>query len=264
MSIIALGLMFVDYRYDALSSVRNNLSLFTSPFYWLADLPVQLGEWGKDSLVSRDTLQKENKHLRAESLVLKAKVQRLAAVTAEVNRLRQLLNTADRNLNEAVLVADLISVSSDPSRHEVVINKGSDGGVYIGQPVLDSYGLMGQVIEVGKFHCRVLLITDARHSIPVQVLDNGVRSIAEGSGAMDKLHLRHVSATMEIKVGDTLVSSGLGQRFPVGYPVGEVVSLVRDPSQPFVDIQVKPFAKLNQARHVLLVFTEKPIANELL
>ncbi len=262
MCAVAFVLMFVDYRYDFFTNVKTKISVLTTPFYWLADIPTELAGWARESFVSRDKLQKENARLRSEALVLQSKVQKLAAVNAEVSRLRQLLNTADRNLNESVLVADLVNVSSDPARHEVVVNKGLGDGVYVGQPVLDSEGLMGQVVEVGQFNSRVLLITDVRHSVPIQVLHNGVRSVAEGSGSIDVLNLRHVAATMDIKVGDRLVSSGLGQRFPVGYPVGDVVSVTRDPGKPFADVVVRPLAKLNQSRHVLLVFTEKKLAQE--
>ena len=262
MCTIALGLMFADYNYEVMSSMRSKLSIITSPIYWVANFPSELGEWASTHLATRSSLQAENQRLQAESLILQSKVQKLAAMTAEVNRLRQLLNTADKNLNESVLVADLVSASPDPARHEVVINKGLADNVYVGQPVLDSEGLMGQVTEVSQFHSRVLLITDVRHSVPIQVVSNGVRGIADGSGSMDSLQLRHVPATMEIKVGDKLVSSGLGQRFPIGYPVGEVTEIKRDPGQPFIDVIVRPFAKLNQARHLLLVFTEKGLSKE--
>ena len=114
---------------------------------------------------------------------------------------------------------------------------------------------MGQVIEVSAVTSRVLLITDATHSIPVQVNRNGVRAIAEGSGSLASLEIHHVAATTDIREGDLLVSSGLGGRFPVGYPVASVVAVDRDPGQAFARISARPRAALDRSRHVLLVFT---------
>lgn len=190
--------------------------------------------------------------------MLKAKVQKLAALEAENERIRELLNSSAL-LDETVLVAELIGVSPDPLHHEIIINKGIKDHLIVGQPVLDAEGLMGQVVNVGPTHSRVLLITDATHAIPVQVNRNGVRSIAEGVGVLHELTLRHVSATTDIKVGDLLVSSGLGGRFPQGYPVAEVIEVTIDPGQPFAIVRAQPSAQLDRSRHVLLVFNRHPV-----
>ena len=179
----------------------------TLPFYWVVDVPARLANWGKESLVNRDTLLKENSRLRSEALLLEAQVQQLAALRAENLRLRALLNSSAL-LQDDVLVAELIGISPDPARHMVVLNKGSTDKVFPGQPLIDAQGLMGQVIEVGPNSARVLLITDATHAIPVQINRNGVRAIAEGVGRLDVLELRHVASTEDIQAGDLLVSSG--------------------------------------------------------
>jgi rod shape-determining protein MreC len=138
------------------------------------------------------------------------------------------------------------------------VNKGSKAGIYVGQPVIDANGLFGQVVEVGLYSCRVLLITDSTHALPVQVNRNGVRSVAEGIGLMHELELRHVAATTDIVEGDVLVSSGLGGRFPSGYPVATVTSVVHNPGQSFSTVKAMPLAQLNRSRHVLLVFKRIP------
>ncbi len=153
-----------------------------------------------------------------------------------------------------MLVAEIVNVSPDPLKQTIVIDKGADDDVYIGQAVIDAYGLVGQVVEVNDAQARVILISDSRHSIPVQVNRNGVRAIAEGAGQIDTLLLANVVATTDVKAGDLLVSSGLGQRFPVGYPVGVVESVVQDPGKPFLNVVVRPSAKLDRSRYVLLVF----------
>ena len=251
---VAAALIMADLRLNGLSAVRSVAAAATFPVYWLADLPSRLGDWGEETLVTRSTLLDDNARLRAEALLLEAQVQQMAAMRAENLRLRALLNSS-AILQDDVLVAELIGISPDPSRHLLVLDKGSAEGVFVGQPLIDADGLMGQVVEVSPNSARVLLITDATHAIPVQVNRNGVRAIAEGIGRLDSLQLRHVATTEDIAVGDLLVSSGLGGRFPEGYPVATVTEVVIDPGQSFARVSAEPSAALNRSRHVLLVFT---------
>lgn len=254
---LSIVLIFASHRLHWLDDTRSVLLSIATPFYWLADLPARLGNWGGDTLVSRDTLLDENSALRAEQLVLLAKLQKLASMATENVRLRELLNSTAL-VQDNVLVAEIIGVSPEPLNHYVVVNKGSKDQVFIGQPVIDAYGLFGQVIEVSPYSCRVLLISDSNHAIPVQVNRNGVRAIAEGVGLLYELELSHVPATTDIEEGDILVSSGLGGRFPVGYPVATVRSIIHDPGQPFLSVKVTPKAHLNRSRHVLMVFKGQP------
>lgn len=249
-------MIFAGSRLQWLQRFESQLSIIATPFYWVADIPSKLYEWGDEGLRSSQFLSEENERLKSEALLLKAQVQKLASLEAENIRLRELLNSS-AILDDSVLVAELIGLSSDPLRHEIIVNKGKDEGLYVGQPVIDALGLMGQIIEVGPLQSRVLLITDATHALPVQVNRNGVRSVAEGVGLYHELELRHVAATTDIKVGDLLVSSGLGQRFPVGYPVAVVTEVTVDPGQPFVIVKAQPSAALNRSRHVLLVFSQR-------
>jgi rod shape-determining protein MreC len=261
LALAALVIALIYSKTDLFSGVRQRVSDFTVPFYWLTDIPGQLGRWSQDRLASKENLQEENKSLRMEVLVLKRKLQQMASLTAENTRLRQLLNSAD-TIEDRVLVAELIGVSPDPMKHKVTINRGSVDGVYVGQPVVDAYGLVGQVVEVGKRTGRVLLITDSSHALPVQVNRNGIRLVAEGQGDLNELQLRFVSSTMDIQEGDLLVTSGLGQRFPPGYPVALVVSVTHDPGKPFATVAARPMAELNRNRHVLLVFDSQGMSGD--
>ncbi len=182
----------------------------------------------------------------------------MAALRAENNRLRDLLGSAAK-IQDNVLVGELIGVDPDPKRHEVVIDKGLNHNVFVGQPVLDAQGLMGQVIEVSLFTSRVLLISDESHSVPVQVVRSNLRLIARGTGVSHQLELRHLQNTADIRPGDFLVSSGLGDRFPIGYPVGTVNKVEHDPGKPFATATATPSAQLNRTRHVLLVFNEEKL-----
>lgn len=253
------GLVTADYWLNSLQRTRALLDTLVVPVYWAADIPGRLGEWQDEHLVSRDILQGENERLRHENLILEGRSQQMASLQAENTRLRALLNSSAL-LRDDVMVAELIGVSPDPVRQQVVLNKGRSDGVYIGQPLIDANGLMGQVVEVSALTSRVLLITDATHALPVQINRNGVRAIAEGSGSLSSLEIHHVSVTTDIQEGDLLVSSGLGGRFPVGYPVAVIATVERDPGQTFARIIARPTAALDRSRHVLLVFSADPSA----
>lgn len=250
----ALLLILADLKFNNLTSTRSFLGGLMAPVYWLADIPSRALDWGEHGVESRATLLKENQRLRAEALVLKGRVQKMAALSAGNTRLRALLNSTAL-VQDNVLAAELIGVSPDPQRHYVLLNKGADDGVLMGQSLIDADGLIGQVIEVNASISRVLLISDSSHALPVQINRNGVRAIAEGTGALDKLSLRHLAATTDVRVGDLLVTSGLGQRYPVGYPVAVVTEVNRDPGQSFASVVARPSAALNRSRHVLLVFS---------
>ncbi|WP_185057566.1 rod shape-determining protein MreC, partial [Pseudomonas chlororaphis] len=210
---------------------------------------------------SRTELVAENEKLKTENLLLQGRMQKLAALTEQNVRLRELLNSSAL-VNEKVEVAELIGMDPNPFTHRIIINKGERDGVVLGQPVLDARGLMGQVVELMPYTSRVLLLTDTTHSIPVQVNRNGLRAIASGTGNPERLELRHVADTADIKEGDLLVSSGLGQRFPAGYPVATVKEVIHDSGQPFAIVRAVPTAALNRSRYLLLVFSDNRTAEE--
>jgi rod shape-determining protein MreC len=148
----------------------------------------------------------------------------------------------------------VISTGSDPYSDQVVIDKGSDNGVYEGQPVISDKGVVGQVVAVAKVTSRVLLICDASHALPIQVLRNDIRVIAAGSGCTDDLQLEHLPNNTDIRVGDVLVTSGLGGRFPEGYPVAVVSSVKVDNQRAYTVIQARPTAGLQRLRYLLLLW----------
>ncbi|MEJ6655508.1 MAG: rod shape-determining protein MreC [Pseudomonas sp.] len=254
LTVLSIALMVVDARFAALKPLRSQLGMLLTPLYYVAELPVRALDTIYLQLTSRADLIAENEGLRAEALLTKRKLQKLAALTEQNVRLRELLNSSEL-VDERVLVAELIGVDPNAFTQRILINKGERDGVFLGQPVLDATGLMGQVVEVLPFSARVLLITDASHSLPVQINRNGLRAIASGTGNSEWLELRHVGDTADVRVNDIVVSSGLGQRFPAGYPVGRVAAVNSDSSQPFADVRVEPTAQLNRSRYLLLVFS---------
>lgn len=252
--VIALSYIYTDW----LAPLKRQAHDIVAPLYWVTSIPAKIDEWSDNRLMSRERLIQENESLRTENLVLKRKLQLNASLAAENVRLRQLLNSSD-NLEDRVLIAEIIGRSPDPMMHQILVNRGKAHGVYIGQALVDAKGLMGQVVEVGSRSAKVLLITDARHALPVQINRNGEQLIAEGQGGRShELVLPYVANTLDIVVGDILVSSGLGQRFPIGYPVAAVVEVVKDPSKRFARVITQPMADISRSRHALLVFDRPP------
>lgn len=261
LAVLSVALMVVDARFDTFKPVRSQLGLLLTPFYWVTDLPVRLWEGINQQFTSRSELLAENEKLKAEALLMQRRLQKLATLTEQNVRLRELLNSAAL-VDERVLVSELIGVDPNPFTHRILIDKGERDGVFVGQPVLDARGLMGQVVEVMPYSARVLLLTDTTHSIPIQVNRNGLRAIAVGTGNPESLELRHVADTADIKEGDLLVSSGMGQRFPSGYPVAIVKEVIHDSGQPFAIVRAVPTAALNRTRYMLLVFSDPRTAEQ--
>ena len=246
--------MTIDHRQHHLDSVRSALSVLVYPLQWIVDLPRTSSEWFRESLSTRRDLQEDNAGLRTQQLVLNSQLQKLEALEAENRRLRALLDSSFQVEERPVLIAALLSVDMDPYRHQIGVNKGTLDHLFEGQPLLDSQGVMGQLIHVGPFTSTAMLITDPAHAIPVQVNRTGLRTIALGTGAIDRLELPHIPNNADIRNGDLLVTSGLGGRFPPGYPVAEVTDVQQDPGRTFSLVTARPRALLDRSREVLLVW----------
>ena len=252
--LLSIGLMVADQRQHLLEPLRSALSLLVSPLHYLASLPVGVVATVKGLFASEPSLRQDNEVLQAENLSLKGRLQRLESLEAENRRLHDLLGSSFR-VGERVLIAELLSVDLDPYRQLVLINKGSASGVFVGQPVLDANAVMGQVIWVGPTTATVLLITDAAHGLPVRVNRNGLRAVATGTGLVNQLDLSYVPHDADVEEGDLLVTSGLGGRFPAGYPVARVSEIKRESGQPFARVTATPNAHLDSGHEVLLVWT---------
>lgn len=255
-ALFAVLLVFIDTRFEWLQPVRSALSWATEPVIELADLPRQAVVAIDDAFTLRSTLAEDNARLRQENLVLKRHVQRLASLTAENARLRELLDSSAL-FDSSVLVAEIIGFDPDPSRMEVVVNKGADAGLYVGQPVLDADGILGQVLSVGPRQSRVILVTDRRHGVPIEISRNGVRGIIVGGGRSGMLNLQYMPVSADVREGDVLASSGLGGVFPRGYPVAKVVKIERIPGDTFMTVTAQPAAAVGRSRQVLMLFIKQ-------
>ena len=229
----SLVLMTVDHRYRHLEVVRAGLSVLVLPLQLAVNAPFQLAQWASDRLATRRSLMDEN--------------------AAENRRLRELLDSSSR-VGERVLVAEVMAVDMDPFSHKILLNRGSRDGAFLGQPLIDANGVMGQVVHVTPFSSTALLVTDPNHALPVQVTRNGLRAIAIGRGVSSGLELAHMPLNADVRVDDLVVTSGLDGRFPSGYPVGRVSQVRLDTGRPFAEVRVEPSAHMERNREVLLVW----------
>jgi rod shape-determining protein MreC len=252
--VLAIGLIVADHRQHHLDLLRSALSVVVFPLHYLATLPDTLARAVDGRLATEKELRKANEQLRRDHLVLQARLQKLDALEAENIRLHDLLDSSFK-LGDRVLIAELLSVDLDPYRQQVLIDKGVSSGIFVGQPVLDANAVMGQVVRVDPLSSTVLLITDASHSLPVQINRNGMRAIAAGTGLVNRLELPNLPNNADVREGDLLVTSGLGGHFPPGYPVARVSEVRREPGMPFATVIATPTARLDRSREVLLVWT---------
>ncbi|AZG71846.1 rod shape-determining protein MreC [Shewanella livingstonensis] len=251
--ILSVALLMTNHRLDP---IRQSLSSVLSPLQFLANVPGMMLDWSAEAFATRNMLELQNKELLRQQLVMSERLQRFEHVRQENERLRALLGSPV-HMDSRKMVAEVMEVASDPFRQFVVLNHGSQTGIYVGQPVVDAKGVVGQVIEVSEFTSRVLMVSDVTHGIPVRVTRNDVRAIANGTGDIDQIELRHVAKSTDIIVGDLLVTSGLGNRFPEGYPVARVISVSRDDGQSYAVINAQPLAALDRIRYVLLIWPDE-------
>ncbi len=254
---VALVLIVLDHRGSWLDRARAQATVLVQPLWMVAGWPGQLADKVQSDAGTLTRLTAENARLRNEALVNNARLARLQAVSAENVRLRELMGAAEQGGLD-VQLAPILDIDLDPTRQRLVVDAGSGDGVHVGQSVIDAGGLMGQVIETTPMHATVLLLTDASHALPVTVARNGVRVVAYGTGQSDRLALQSIPMSSDIKVGDTVVSSGLGGRFPAGFVVGTITRLQPDDSRAFLVGDVKPAAQLDRGRNVLLVRAVAP------
>ena len=260
----------IGYKTGALKNFRSTLGTLIHPIEIIASLPFEIIEQVSNLIITKQDLSTENKRLEQELLLLNARLQQYEILETENHRLRDLLESSFR-LKNKVLVAEPVAIQLDSFHKKIVINKGESNEGYQGQPILDSSGIMGQIIQINPFSSTVLLITDPNHALPVQVNRNGLRAIAVGSGENDALILEHLPNPLitdsnlpnnaHVLTGDLIVTSGLGRRFPRDYPVGEVKEIIKNPGELSARVVVKPFAQFSKIREVLMVWPNEYKSN---
>jgi rod shape-determining protein MreC len=249
---LAMIVMVMDHRGAYLQSVRALFGTLVEPAYRIAALPSDVARAGRLAVATQSHLVDENQSLREALLLAQVRLNRMSALAAQNDRLKKLLDV-QKELGLGVKLARLIDIDLDPFRHRVVLDAGAEQSIKVGQPVLDAFGVMGQIVEVLPTTSVALLITDPTHAIPVMVRRTGLRTIAYGTGSIDRLQLPNIPISADIKVGDALVTSGLGGRFPAGFPVGEIIDIRNDESGMFAAAIARPAAALDRSGEVLLL-----------
>jgi rod shape-determining protein MreC len=249
---LAIALVVLDHRGGWLAQLRARSEVLVQPVWWLAGLPGRLGDDLRENTTTRDALVAENHTLHNALMISGARLARLQAAAAENARLRGLLAAAQRGGLD-VQLAPILDVDLDPTRQRLVLDAGSRDGIAVGQCVIDAGGLLGQIVALTPQTATVLLLTDPDHAVPVVDARNGVRLVAYGQGRSDRLQLPNIPISGDVKVGDAVVTSGLGGRFPAGFPVGTIVALRPDESRAFLVGDVRPAAQLDRGRDVLLL-----------
>ena len=261
-SLLALGLIIVDKRYDHLGKIRRALSFVAYPVQLAVASPFEGWHWFRESVSTRDTLRADKARLEADLRVAQFRLQRYEALEAESQRLRALReNTA--GVADRFIIGDIMDVDLDAFRERVLVDKGASQGVFVGQSVLDSGGVFGQVARIEQYTSEVILISDPAHAIPVQINRTGLRTVAVGTGDTSRLKLPYLPTSADVQVGDLLVTSGLGGGFPVGYPVGTVARVRRDPAQSLAEVDIRPAAALDRSRELMFVWLKPaPVPTE--
>ncbi len=254
-SFVALSLMLIDANTRWLLAPRNVLAVVVSPIQYLASAPTKIGRAFRSILSAEPDIKIAYENLRNEYFQLKAETLLLRTLQAENEGLRSMLDASQR-LKEKVTLAELVNVSIDRDSHTVLLGRGLRHGVYVGQAVIDDQGVIGQVTDVMPFNSSVLLITDPGHALPVQVQRTGLRTVVYGTGSVSELRVPFLNQNSDIQANDVLISSGLGGRFPNGYPVARIDSVKVIQEENFLDVSARPIAKLDRSNHVLLLSRE--------
>ena len=254
--ITCLVVLFFDWRMPyVVQPARDVLYAAYNPIYALASYPVLSREWLSQQTKSEAQLRRENTAMQAELLQAQVRLQKLSELSAENNRLRGLLDTP-LIIDGRMQIAEVIGTDADPLRHIIIINRGAVDQLKVGQTVLDDKGIMGQIINVYPHSARIMLLSDKEHSLSVRLERTGMRAIASGTGDLGQLKMEYIPTSANIKVGDKVFSSGLGEHFPAGYLVGSIAKISRHNSGEFAQIDVMPAAQLAGGHHVVVLFSE--------
>lgn len=253
MIILSLVLFFCDRNLNYFSTLHNKAPFVAVVFNRVINWPTNLIITISSNLASKRALLKDNIFLRSELLETNVKLQRLGFLEQENSQLRTLLNLT-KQIKNKFLVAQLLTLVVNGFNKQILVDKGEVDGVYEGQPVIDADGLFGQIISVGSEASKVLLITDVKSAVPAKVVRNGMQAIVVGTGHIDSLELINISETADVKPGDSLVTSGIGYRFPPGYSIGVVKEVKHIPGERFVKVLLTPNSRINSSSNVLLIW----------
>ncbi|MDP1559176.1 MAG: rod shape-determining protein MreC [Nitrosomonas sp.] len=249
--LLSLLLMAEDTRFKYFPEIRQTVAIIIYPLQQIAYIPARIYIRVDEFLASLHLLD-ENTYLKQRHISDRNQILQLRALEAENTHLRKLLGAVQRTKIKAIM-AEILHVPRDPFNHKATLNKGSRDGIQLGQVVVDDMGVIGQITQIYPWASEITLITDKDHSVPIQVVRSGLRSVVSGAGKNDELEIRYLSVNTDIQSGDLLVTSGIDGVYPSGLPVAEVSRIERNPSNPFAYIICQPIAGVNRNRQVLIL-----------
>ena len=257
--VVSVGLMIVDHKSDLLKPVRSVSSFINLSFENVVTFPINISSFFS-KYYPDNSLYQNYQTLKSKQVVLEARLQRFEAIEMENQRLSKLLSASRRSTDE-VLLSEIINSGIQPFNQKIVVNRGVESGVYLGQPAISPEGVLGQISDTGYLRSVVTLITDPSHGLPIQIQRNGLRTIIHGAGKPDKITLPYLESQADIEIGDVLVTSGMGGRFPVGYKVGIVIDVVKDANEPFLKVTAETTAQIGYTKEVLLLWNADYLGN---
>ena len=250
--ILSFGLIYLDHKDQYLNKVRSYISATIYPLYVATNAPKNIFLNLKESMGQRENIVLENQRLKTENIALSSKIQKIYKLEKENRRLHELLDSKPKS-EDVFVLAEIIAENPDPFKHRIIINKGSKENVQVNQSAADSKGIIGHIFRDQIFGSEVLLITDPEHAIPIEVARTGLRSIALGTGSYEEIQFSFLAANTDIQKGDILLTSGLGEQYPSGYPVGVIEQVSVIEGEPFLEVLAKPFAKLTNINEVWVI-----------
>ena len=253
MALLSGLLMVLDYRKAQLLPVRTALQLALYPLQEVVDAPTSMFTFTREFFTDHQMLSSKNRELSTYINIYAAKDQKYISIQRENERLRAQLN-ATTAVSERFMLAEILTVSSNPFSKNVTINKGANSGIFVGQVALVGENIYGQVKSVTPSSAVIIQLTDIKHAIPVRNVRTGLSALAAGTGKMNQLELKHVEASIDVQVGDVFVSSGLGQLFPPDFPVAKVKKVGYNPGDSFMNVRARSLADFNKTREILLIW----------
>ena len=252
--VIAIFLILFDYKFSYLNNLRQSVATLISPIYMVVNLPSQLYTWIDEQGTNKDQLLSDNQNLKNELLKLKANLQTTQALTLENKKLKTLLESSYTIQQKDFILAGVTLISQSRLKKQLILDKGSSNNVKMGQVVLGSEGVVGQISQVTPFNSTVLMASDPTQHVPVKNSRNGVQGISRGVAENNHLlNVDFIETDLDIKIGDVFLSSGIGKKFPDGYPLGKVTRVEKRKNEPFLHIQLQPIQSTKHLEFVIIV-----------
>ena len=252
--VISIFFLIIDNKLELSNKVRENASYLISPIYKIAEVPVEIYYNIRTHIESKNSLIKKNESLEKKIFIQSGIIQKIPSLKEENKRLKKLLNSSNSAMSSKILIAELIKVNLSPFSNKIVLDKGSENNIFVGQVVIDSLGILGQVSEVNNDFSVATLITDPGHALLAVNARTEKRIVISGTGDNRFLKAKFISLNEDVMEGDILITSGLDNIFPEGYMIGQISKINKNLQEDFLEVNVTPSSSLSSNREVMLLW----------